>query len=425
MRCIPFLFLSVLLTLGASARTGFWYALVLDDGYWKAIDPDGTVLADSLCRGGDPYAIDYRFYADFAEGLFPYRRDDAWGFKNHRNEVVIPCRYKDIGRRFSGGCIPVTLDAKWGLIDRQGKTVIPFGYDYLSVPDSLGLVIAHCNRKLTVFDTAGRIVVPPYYGVSEFLDPEFADGLMPVLVPSSNTGVGFFWHSPVGGKVGFINRKGELVIDTVYTLNGTVGDRRRELYPWKGCGSGLLQAREFAEAHPFYKKGDYYCFRNGRCVVMSDKGPLVIDEKGDSLFALPGHADEVRNYQGFISVRTDLPRNVFSIFPEPKKGNEPPAGPYMLYSPDGRLLMEGGKSVTHYEGEGLHVTDRNQRGFTVDTQGKLTEGTTGKRLAAVTAADRYWFAEGGKYGYKDAIGSVRIPVRYASVTNFRQAVAAD
>lgn len=428
LRCIPFLFLLVCLSLRTTANNTLWYALVLENGYWKAIDRDGQVLADSLCRGGDPYVIDYRFYADFADGLFPCLREGLWGFKNHRNELVVPCRYRDIAH-FAQGCAPVASGARWGLVDCRGEIVLPFEYDYVSVPDSLGLVIAHRDQKLSVFDVAGHPIVLPWYRTASFLEPGFSEGLMPVLAPASGggspaPGIQFLFRNPwQPGKVGFIDRRGKLIIDTMYTLNGTVGDRRQELYPWYGCGSGLQQAREFAEAHPFYSKGDYYHFRNDRCIVMGSQGPMVINRKGDSLFALPGNASEVRNYRGFIAVRIDPPVRIPGIS---STSETHLTGPYKLYHPDGRLLKEGCWSVSYAEADdALYLTDRYSDTYFVDTQGNLVKGRRESHLAARPAGGRYWFADKGKYGYKDTNDVVRITARYESVTNFRRAMIVD
>lgn len=58
----------------------------------------------------------------------PFEKDDKWGYRNKKGEIVIPLIF-DYACDFSDGRARVGKDDKWGFIDMNGNTVIPFIYD--------------------------------------------------------------------------------------------------------------------------------------------------------------------------------------------------------------------------------------------------------------------------------------------------------
>jgi hypothetical protein len=72
------------------------YAIVLENGWWKAVDTRGVSIADSLANKRD----DGSFLLNASsEGMFPVLRDGKQGYKNKQNQLVIPCIYSLARRR--------------------------------------------------------------------------------------------------------------------------------------------------------------------------------------------------------------------------------------------------------------------------------------------------------------------------------------
>ena len=59
---------------------------------------------------------------DFSEGLAAVKLGNKWGFINNKGKVVIPIKYDDI-ESFSKGLAFVRKDGKDGYVDKKGKFV--------------------------------------------------------------------------------------------------------------------------------------------------------------------------------------------------------------------------------------------------------------------------------------------------------------
>ncbi len=193
----------------------------------------------------------YLFYPEdtFAEGLAVASMTwgGALGYIDRNGKIVIDFRY-DSARTFCDGRALVSLNKKPGIIDKSGKWIVkPGQYDYLGeYGDSV--CAFRQNRKWGFLDRDGREILPAKY--NSFRTPRFADGLC--LLDDSASGRGRYidkdGHVRIelpktydallcenfsngiarvstglpefGGKAGFIDRTGHLVIPLQYSSAG-------------------------------------------------------------------------------------------------------------------------------------------------------------------------------------------------------------
>lgn len=129
---------------------------------------------------------------EFHEGLAKVCKNKKYGFIDKLGHEIIPCIYDEV-EDFNMDISIVTKDEKKGAINQQGHWVIPCKYDNISSFSKDSLAVASINEKSGFIDLKGNIVVPFDY---EYCGT-FSEGLADV-------------HKD--GLVGFINKRGELII---------------------------------------------------------------------------------------------------------------------------------------------------------------------------------------------------------------------
>jgi len=133
--------------------------------------------------------------------------------------LVIPAIYDDV-HPFSDGVAEVQRDGKWETIDRNGRQVLPHKQDRRQnnpggiqkssrKPDTVTFKTFTINKKIGIKDKNGKVLIPPilaYVG-----DGGGSEGMIPV---GTEKGPETFGYG--GGKWGFINTNGKLVIPLQY-----------------------------------------------------------------------------------------------------------------------------------------------------------------------------------------------------------------
>lgn len=199
--------------------------------------------------------------------LFAVKQGDKWGFINHKGEYVINPQFTHVGF-FSEGVAMVgtgwSTDRRYGLIDEKGKFLMPLQYtEASSFSDGcIWMVKPECAPDL--IDKSGKVIMT--YTKGRYMHP-FHEGMAIVegdgdmkwaidkkgkticalgkgLNFDSNfhDGLAVLKEEHYGGKKGYINNKGEIVID---------------------C--------KFEEAYPFF---------NGKAIVCLNRQYGVINKEG-------------------------------------------------------------------------------------------------------------------------------------------------
>ena len=206
-------------------------------GKYGFIDKNGDVII--------PFV--YESAGNFHEGVATVKKDGKWGYVNKSNNTIIPFEY-DGTRDFSEGLAPVEKKEKWGYINKSNTLIIPYSYWY-AFPFQSGLsqVILENTARDEVrtgirvrsgyINNQGKYVIPLQRGNLGFFSDDlieingsyfdnhgkliiqtkydhcgdFSEGLAFVGKKKSKPG-----GSPNPYTCGFINKKGQIVIDFKY-----------------------------------------------------------------------------------------------------------------------------------------------------------------------------------------------------------------
>jgi hypothetical protein len=156
--------------------------------------------------------------------LFPFHeggKDGKWGYISRHGEVVVPAGFI-YALDFSDGLAEVQTAKGIGFIDAQGKMVFTLPEELRQVdwilPFSDGLAAFSVKGKCGYFNRQGKVVVEAKYDDVE----KFSHGL--AAVNSGAKSIGRPRPSiKEGGKWGFIDRTGRLVIPLQFDWVGRGG----------------------------------------------------------------------------------------------------------------------------------------------------------------------------------------------------------
>lgn len=143
---------------------------------------------------------DHPEVGEFHEGMALVSDNRGYGYINSEGKEVIPCQYK-MALPFSEDLAAVKdkKTDKWGYINKKGEIVIPFQYRYpRSFTEGYAFVEKEEN-KWSYIDTKGKNIIPwdDYFTGYNF----FVNGLAQIKS---------------GGKYGFINYNGKIVIPCIF-----------------------------------------------------------------------------------------------------------------------------------------------------------------------------------------------------------------
>ena len=169
------------------------------DSLWYIIDTEGRAMFNP---------IKLVYVAGYTENFYKiYLEADSarfWAFMNDKGEVAVPMcdevRFFHDGMAMIADVVDKESEYRlFGFINKKGKMIVP--KNYLDATDySEGLAWVMNREKRGYVDTLGRMVIT-WPDTSGFGSP-FSEGLAAM--------------SDSGARFGFINRRGEVVIDFLY-----------------------------------------------------------------------------------------------------------------------------------------------------------------------------------------------------------------
>lgn len=196
------------------------WSLVRQDSLWGYISEDGKLAVKRIFTWADDFSDgmalvqdqkDYSYinnegkllrkikgsYAyPFSEGLAAVQKQDKWGYINRKGKWLIKPKF-DWALPFSENRAAVTIGLQQGYINSEGVVVIPPVYDEAKQFTD-GLAIVRENGRYGLIDTLGNGLISTHLKSIEFWEKDF------YKLETGNK------------KLGLANRKGDLVLDTIY-----------------------------------------------------------------------------------------------------------------------------------------------------------------------------------------------------------------
>lgn len=314
------------------------------DGKWGVINRVGDVVI--------PFTLNYDWVGSFHNGLAQVRRENEYGFINISGKEIVPPKYVKV-LDFRDGIALVCDDKnfilQWGAIDMTGKVVIPVKYHFVDV-------------SLNGYNDGDNVNNEGY---------PFKDGLAAVKIPTvgiekydSKTGkfTNIGKEDPDAGKLGFINKKGQVII-------------------------------------PFSYKADYdnkplFNFNDGLAWVPKGAKYGAINTSGKTVIPF--------DYDGVESLNERL----YHVWVTKKDGTSSKK----VINSSGKVVFNNTYDIIHrFEEEGYAQVSKNNKWGLINTAGKVVIPLIYDQVS--------WFSEGlvlvkkdGKFGYLNKSGQEVIPL---------------
>lgn len=177
---------------------------VVEVGGWNAkcgiVDAKGNIVLEPC----------YHKMKGFNNGLAVVQdpKTELYGFVNKKGEVAISLSYK-YATSFSDDLALVRVKSgKYGYINNQEEIVIPTIYDDAN-SFSEGLATVEKANKEMVIDKKGELIYT--LPKNQSFDGDYHDGLIVVVKDRDGN-----WWSDDDQKYGYLDTKGEVVIDFIY-----------------------------------------------------------------------------------------------------------------------------------------------------------------------------------------------------------------
>lgn len=148
----------------------------------------------------------------FSEGLLAVEKDGRFGYINTNGKKVIDY-YFDEAYAFNGRYAIIVRNEGYNFIDKDGLTQLEDDVDYLYFDDETGNLWFVKDELLGLMKTSGDVIIEPTY---ELEVPEVSSYALEAFT--------FFQEGLArvakNGKLGYINEKGNVVIDFTYADSG-------------------------------------------------------------------------------------------------------------------------------------------------------------------------------------------------------------
>lgn len=173
----------------------------------------------------------------FADGLLAVKEDDAWGYVNQKNEVVIDFDFDGAGAFINGTAI-VEIDGEYQLINKKGESLLDDPVDSLVRDLTQKLLIYELDGDFGLINESGRIIVESAFDGCSGL---FGQNLLAVKK---------------GTKWGYANTRGDFKIEPEYDsarmfTKGLAVVKQNDKYGYINDRNSIEIDIEYASAQPF------------------------------------------------------------------------------------------------------------------------------------------------------------------------------
>ena len=153
--------------------TGFYdcgLAVVMnDDGEVGAINKKGKTVVDFKYS----YIGEFNEYGTAVVGKTDDEGVTLYGVVNSKGDIVIPVKYTAIENPNKSGVTVAKSDKEWGVLSKKGEWLIKPKYDSATAFDANGISIVRIGEEYGMVNSKGKVVLAPKYAqITEFSEEE-------------------------------------------------------------------------------------------------------------------------------------------------------------------------------------------------------------------------------------------------------------
>jgi hypothetical protein len=315
-----------------------------------------------------------RTRGDGAGPLFLIQRDWRWGFMDAAGSLVIPPRFGE-SADFYEGLACVQLDGHYGYIDERGEFVIPPIFDRATSFEDGIAIVSILNEAFLINKAGARLTRERFLRIDRFTEGLTA---VEVEVPSELVNGSLRERS----RFGFIDKTGHMVIEPLFD-----------------------EVRGFSEGLAAVSLGRHYRYDRG--AELTDSGRWgYINQAGRMM--IPPQYTKANPFLGGVAVVSGDRTDRFGVIDTMGRV----VRPFDLHEID-PLFIDGVASARDEHGTGFIGTNGRFRFQRKDFSllSSLEEG-----LAHISMT-------GGRDGFVDRDGVLRIPARFVNVGYFHDGLA--
>lgn len=205
-------------------------------------------------------------------------KEGKWGYIGPDGKVVVEPKY-DRGEAMKGNAAEVGMKNeegkyRFGAIDETGAEKLPLQYLNVNIGNSGVITVQDENRKWGLVDAASFewLVEPKYDAMDRYED----EGLIWVGI-----GKGDLYGRLREGKYGYINLKGEVVIEPQFDMAGEFSEGMADVQNWKNSKWGYINTKgEVVIDYQFDSTKD---FKDGKAEVEKGGKIFFIDKTGKEI----------------------------------------------------------------------------------------------------------------------------------------------
>ncbi len=250
---------------------------------------------------------EYESVGEFIEGYAVVQKNDKYGYINKTGNVVIKLIYDD-AEAFEEGYAVVAKGENYGLIDKNGHQFLPFIYDAISIGDDDRILVSK-NEKYGYLNIRGELAIPYVYDLAGDFENGYAyvgkNGKMGIInhLGKEVLPITFDWVENFENGLarfrqddffGLADKKGNIIVQSQYKYLGK--PKQNRLLAIKGGKVGYLNSKgetvipfDFDE-YPGVQKASE--FENNLAKVVFKKKVGLIDTLGK--YAIPPQYNEIK-----------------------------------------------------------------------------------------------------------------------------------
>lgn len=310
-----------------------------------------------------------------------YNENKEQLFENYKNVQVIPIYANIDTTPYEKSVLIYKEEGKSGLINLEGKQITKPIYDEISsINYKEGTFLVKVDDKQGVINMKGKTVIKPEYNTissDNYYNTNTKNNKNAGFIVSKKTDDGY--------RYGYINYRGDIVLQTNYTelerVTEIQNDKDAYFIAFKDGQAGLLKNNKTVLNHEYediqYNVLDdiFIIQRNGKQGVVNKEGQIILYPEYDNIFMGGIYLNAIRDGETLIfdlqgnNIETDIVSmsntgnpNYFITIDENSI--------YRVVDKEGKVLLDNGYSYIEYLKDDYFIVAKNWKNGIININGK-------------------------------------------------------